>query len=342
MSTYEISATEQKNKRTGKVISTIVHSILILLLIFPFMTLPDPPPGQEGILISFGQPDIGSGEELAEGNPDAEPEPVEEEVEEAAEPEAVEEPVEEEVVEEPVEEIVEEPEPAEPEPTKAEPEPSKDVLAEDRAKEIAIKRAEEKAKKKAEEVAKKKKAEADAKKKKEADAAAAKKKAADEAKKKKAAADAAKKAAAEAEAKRKAEAAQAAKDKFGYKKGQGGGKGNTGTPGNQGDPNGNDKGDIGSTTKGKGSVGGGLSDRGVVSKPTIRDNSQKTGKVRVNVCVNNSGKIVSAVYTQKGSTTTDSHLKSIAISNAKKYKFTPDPMAADKQCGHITFTFEVN
>ena len=73
---------------------------------------------------------------------------------------------------------------------------------------------------------------------------------------------------------------------------------------------------------GSGRVGGGLTNRGVVYEPRIRDNTQKTGKVAVNICVDSEGNVIKADYTQKGSTTTDSHLIKVAEEGVKKYKFS--------------------
>ena len=64
---------------------------------------------------------------------------------------------------------------------------------------------------------------------------------------------------------------------------------------------------------------------------------QKSGKVVIEVCVNSSGTVVSADYTQRGSTTSDSELKSKALQAAKGYRFASS--SADQQCGTITFNF---
>ena len=150
--------------------------------------------------------------------------------------------------------------------------------------------------------------------------------------------------AAEAEASRIAEAnrkAAEAESKKQYSSLLGGsGKGNTGTAGNQGDPNGdpNAKALVGIST-GSGTVGGGLGDRGVLMEPQVNDNSQKTGVVVINICVDAAGQVVSAAYTQLGSTTTDSDLKSKAERSAKEFKFTPSDI--EKQCGTVTIDFKV-
>jgi hypothetical protein len=154
------------------------------------------------------------------------------------------------------------------------------------------------------------------------------------------------KANAQAEANRKAAAAAAQQAEYNKTKKSygdllgGSGKGNTGKPGSQGDPNGDPNSDIlEGISKGSGRVGGGLGTRGVLHEPQISDGSQKTGRVVISVCVDKSGKVVKAEYTQKGSTTTDSELKAIARKAALQFKFTLSEI--EEQCGTITVDFKV-
>ncbi len=328
---------EKENKRKGLVWSIVLHLILILLAILPLMKISVPEPA--GIAIAFGEIEVGEGDA-----PAASSEPSEDIPASASIPTS-------------------EPEPSEPEVStpapiaEATPTVKKDVITDDRAKEIAIKkkkeeekkrRAEEAAKKKAKEEAKrkerekaKKKAEAEKKKKEAADkkrkAAEAKKKAEAEAKRK-AAEEARKKAEAEAERKRQYEEA---KNKIGNAfKNSGSGQGKTGTSGNQGNPDGDpDAKKLEGIKAGAGTIGGGLKGRDVLRKPSIQDNSQETGKVVVDICVGKDGKVTSAKYTQKGSTTTSSRLISLAEKTAKKYTFSKG--SVDKQCGTVTFDFRL-
>jgi outer membrane biosynthesis protein TonB len=148
---------------------------------------------------------------------------------------------------------------------------------------------------------------------------------------------------AEDERQRKESEAKATKDQIGGLFGGGGkgtGKGNTGKPGNQGDPNGdpNSKNLEGITT-GTGSVGGSLGNRSVVSAPRITDNSSLEGTVVIAVCVDANGSVVSADFTQKNSTTSNSTLVNLAVNNAKKWKFSAGEV--DKQCGTVTYRFKV-
>ncbi|MEY4906134.1 MAG: hypothetical protein RLZZ292_3949, partial [Bacteroidota bacterium] len=103
------------------------------------------------------------------------------------------------------------------------------------------------------------------------------------------------------------------------------------TPGNGGGNGG------GSGTGSGGAVGGGLSGRTGKSPGAIIDNSQATGIIRINICADASGNVVSAEFTQVGSTTSNSELKSKAIAHAKRYKFSA---GKDGDCGWVTYNFK--
>ncbi len=280
---------EKENKRKGMITSVLVHILLLILLILPFIGYPVPPPGQQGILVSLGEPEQGQGDDL----PDTQNR------------EEVKENVPEETAEELKEEVNEASRSA-----KA-VEKQKEVLTSEQLAEIALKKQKEE---------ERRQQEIEAQKERERLAEIARQKAAEEA---------AKKAAFEKSKKQYS-------DLLG-----GGGKGNTGTPGNQGDPNGdpNAQALVGLST-GSGMVGGGLGDRGVLFEPKVQDHSQKTGTVVVNVCVDQAGNVISANYTQKGSTTTDSDLRALAEKSARKFKFTPSD-DVEKQCGTITIDFKL-
>lgn len=277
------SIKELQNRRFGRLMSALIHLALLLLLLLPILTYPDPPPGAAGILVNLGLPDEGSGEENAppaEATPAENSPPVPE-----PEPQPKEVPV-------PPQQPVKQPE----------------VLTTTDPEAIALKRKEEE--RKAEEA-------------REA--------------KERAAAEAAKKAA-EEKARKDAEEAQKTKD--GIASLFGSGKGKTGTPGNQGDPNGDpDASKLEGISTGSGTVGGGLGDRGLVSSPRISDASQKQGTVVVRVCVDKTGKVIEAEFTQRGSTSPDPTLKRLAVENARQWRFAEG--AVDKQCGTITYRFVV-
>lgn len=120
----------------------------------------------------------------------------------------------------------------------------------------------------------------------------------------------------------------------------GGGKGNNNNKGNQGTEKGDPDGKVlVGMSKGSGRVGGGLSGRGVEFEPTFADNSQKTGKVSLSICVSNDGKVTKADFTQKGSTTSDTYLIDLARKTALKYRFSKSEI--DSQCGTVTVDFKV-
>lgn len=146
----------------------------------------------------------------------------------------------------------------------------------------------------------------------------------------------------EAEKEAEAQAKKAAYDKSKSKFSDllGSGKGNNENTGNQGDTKGDPNSDaLNQLATGSGRIGGGLTDRGVLYEPEIKDRSQYTGTVVVKVCVNASGKVVEAKYTQMGSTTTNKVLVDLAVDGAKKYKFTSSEV--EMQCGNITIDFSV-
>ncbi len=226
---------------------------------------------------------------------------------------------------EPIDEVeeVEEPE-VQPEPEKPKPTESPKVNTDDNSRERAI----QKAKKEAEDRERKIERDKEREKKRKEEA---------EARKKREAAEAKRKAEEAAQAKRDAEA-QALKDAIGGA--FNGGRGNGGNPGDQGQPDGDPDGSaLEGVSTGAGEIGGGLGGRGVLSKPRITDNSQKTGDVVMKVCVDATGKVISAKYTQAGSTTTDSKLLATAKRAALKYKF--ERGSVDKQCGTIKIKFRL-
>ena len=287
---------QHENRRRGMIGTIMIHALLILILLLPFITFPIPPPGQQGILVSLGIPDHGEGDDRPEtqNKEEVKPTPA------AAQPEKQPEP-------EP--EVVKATAPSKP--------AEREVLTADEIAAINLKKQKEnEARIKHEAELEKQREEAEARRKAEA-----------EAKRK-----------AEEEAKKQAEYDEA-KKQFGNLL-SGSGKGETGTPGNQGSPQGDpDASKLDGISTGSGRVGGGLGNRGVVYEPNINDNSQKVGRVVVNVCVDAKGEVISATYTQRGSTTTDSDLKALAIKSAKRFRFNESQ--TDKQCGTITIDFKV-
>ncbi len=92
-----------------------------------------------------------------------------------------------------------------------------------------------------------------------------------------------------------------------------------------------------STTSGV--TGNAIGNRRVLFTPTIKDDSQKKGKVAVKICVNADGKVISTEYTQSGSTTSDVYLVKLALEGAAKYIFSPSDNA--KECGKVVVDFQL-
>ncbi len=290
---YETTVTQEdeQNKKRGMIISVAIHVVMVMLALLPLLTFPDPPPGQEGILVNLGLPDQGQGiENAGPATPEAEEEP-----------------------EQPREEA------ATPPPTKSEPEPQtpeKEVITTEDPNEVAIRKEKER-QKQAEEARKERERQEQLEKERQRQAELDRQRQ-EQARKEKEAAD--------------------FKENIGGLFGEGEGKGNTGTSGNQGDPGGDpDASKLEGISTGSGLVGGGLGNRGVARSHKPQDTSQDQGSVVVKVCVDRAGKVISAEFTQRGSTATSSRLKQLAVNSAQQWRFQPGDV--DKQCGTITYRF---
>ncbi|MFK7775857.1 MAG: hypothetical protein AB8F94_27285 [Saprospiraceae bacterium] len=317
-----LSPAEERNQKAGKITSTIFHIVIIALLFLPFFTYPDPPPGQEGVLVSLGQPEVGMNDTPADAA--AEPEVAEEVAEEPVE-ETVTEPVEEEVEEE--QPVVEEPK-EEPKKEDTKAADAAKIKADKASKELALQRDKEKKKREKAASEAKKKADAEARVKKEA---ARKAKLADEARKKAAKEKADREA---AEAKRAADAKKKASGLFNTG-GNGSGTGNGGSPGNQGqtdgDPNGTALDGLG-----VGTVGGNLRGRGGKG-PSFDPAAQVSGRITIKVCVDGSGRVKSAKRTLSNTTITNSTVLRQAEKAALKWRFK----AGDEACGTVTYVIKL-
>jgi outer membrane biosynthesis protein TonB len=289
------SGFQRKVKNQGIILTTVVHTVFILLLMLRATSHAHqltPPP--EGILVNLGVPDVGQGTDNTPGPPVPVPAPPVNK----PKPKPTKEPV---VISKPTK-----PTPS-PKPTQKPSVTTEDPNA------IAIRQQKERDKQIREET----------------DRIARE--------------DAAVKQRADAEQKRKDAEAKAMKDQIGGLFGGGGkgsGKGNTGKPGNQGDPDGDPNAKkLEGISTGTGTIGGSLGSRNVRSSPKIVDNSQDEGTVVLYVCVDKDGSVISADFTQKGSTTSSGNLVSLARTNAMRWKF--DSGDVDKQCGTITYRFRV-
>lgn len=280
----QVTSQEEKYQKRGMLISIVTHILFLILLFIPFLTYPDPPPGQEGITVNLGIPEFDNIEESAPAAPSTDPEPVKEETKVQPQPE---------------------PEPVKP---RDEPVKEKEVVETEDPEAIALRKQQEKEARERQERIEKERAEEEARRK------------------------------AEQERQRREAEAAANKEKFSdLFKGTGNGSSDKTAGGDpDGEPN---TGQLDKISTGAGEVTGALTGRGrPISSPKVTDNSQKTGRVAVNVCVDANGNVVSAKYTQRGSTTGDASLKAKAVANAKRWKF---PAGSGTDCGTITYTFKV-
>ncbi|MGA0256367.1 MAG: hypothetical protein ACO3MG_00885 [Saprospiraceae bacterium] len=138
------------------------------------------------------------------------------------------------------------------------------------------------------------------------------------------------------EERKRQEAQKQAKSKFSSMFSTGDQDDNTSAGNPEGQP---DSSVLDNLSTGKGRVGNGLGERELLYAPQIRDNTQKTGRVVINICVNKEGHVANAKYKQKGSTTTDAHLITLAEQSASKYRFSKSHIA--EQCGDIIIDFKL-
>lgn len=286
-------AQEREHNRKGRVASIIFGVLIIIIMLIPFLTYPTPPPGQEGILVNLGLPDVGQGDDNAGPSAPAEPEVTPPEPETTPPPPAE----------------------ATPEP---EPQPEKEIVTTEDPDAIRLKQQEEERKRQEAEAEQKRQQELEAERQRQQEAER-------------------KKQEAEAERKRQEEAAQKTKDQIGGLFGDGSGKGNTGKPGNQGDPGGDPNSDnLEGVSDGVGSnIGGNLRGRGIVNSPKISKATER-GTVVIYLCVGSNGQVTEARVQLRG-TSAGASAQSQALTNAKKWRFSPGTL--DKQCGTITYTF---
>jgi TonB family protein len=122
--------------------------------------------------------------------------------------------------------------------------------------------------------------------------------------------------------------------------GDGSNEGISGKPGNQGNPNGTPD---ATNYEGNGGEGNGigfdLGGRGAMHLPKPAYNSEEQGKVVVEIKVDRSGKVVSAMAGAKGTTVSDLNLRRLAEEAALNSMFSPDPNAPERQKGTITYNF---
>ena len=127
----------------------------------------------------------------------------------------------------------------------------------------------------------------------------------------------------------------AEKDNYNRNYGQGNGNGIQGKPGGTGD---------GFTGSGSGKIGvavsRGLQGRGSPFLNSFEDDFNENAKIAVEIRINEDGKVISAVYQAKGSTSSANNLKQIAIKNA--FRLKGFSKGTEESIGTVIFNLKVN
>jgi hypothetical protein len=124
--------------------------------------------------------------------------------------------------------------------------------------------------------------------------------------------------------------------KKGGNEGIAGGRGDQGRPG--GDPNSKNYEGNGARGNSGVSISRGLQGRRFTSLPSFQDEFDENAKIAVDIKVDESGKVVGAVYQPRGSTSASASLKSIAIRKALQIKMNA---GTEESMGTIVFNFKV-
>lgn len=122
---------------------------------------------------------------------------------------------------------------------------------------------------------------------------------------------------------------------------KGGNQGVAGGRGDQGQPGGNPDSDnyTGGGTGNSGiAIQSGLSGRRITRTPSFEDDFNENAKIAVDIKVDALGKVTSAVYQPRGSTSSDPNLKAIAIRKALQVKFNSSD---NESSGTIQFNFRL-
>lgn len=121
-------------------------------------------------------------------------------------------------------------------------------------------------------------------------------------------------------------------------------QGIAGGKGDQGKLNGNPNSDSynGNAASGKSGMGGvaiknGLDGRRITKFPSFEDDFNENAKVAVDITVDQLGNIIAATINPKGTTTTNTTIRNIALKKAKTLKLNSGP--AEAQTGTLIFSF---
>ncbi len=87
--------------------------------------------------------------------------------------------------------------------------------------------------------------------------------------------------------------------------------------------------------------GDGIFGRRVIKRADVKGITTETGKIVINLCVNPSGKVVFAELNEELSTIENKSILNKARKVASDYRFERDYTAPAKQCGKLTFIFDI-
>jgi hypothetical protein len=83
----------------------------------------------------------------------------------------------------------------------------------------------------------------------------------------------------------------------------------------------------------------GFGERILTAAPALKQRPIGVGRIAVAVCLNADGSVVKAKFSPVGSSTMDSDLISLAVQNAREYKFTK---GSQEDCGAIIYKFNMD
>ena len=88
--------------------------------------------------------------------------------------------------------------------------------------------------------------------------------------------------------------------------------------------------------------GDGIFDRRVIFRPEIQKITKEEGKIVVNICINQDGRVVYVKPDKSNTTITDMDNVRKAVEMTTQYKFERDVSAPYKQCGKMTYIFKID
>lgn len=119
-------------------------------------------------------------------------------------------------------------------------------------------------------------------------------------------------------------------------------QGIAGGTGDQGKPNGNINSDNytgnGGTGKSGVAISRGLTGRAITRFPSFEDDFNENAKIAVDIRVDENGRVISAAYQSRGSTSSSTTLKNIALRKAKELKFNNGD---GESIGTVVFNFRL-